>query len=148
MSLWPSASAPPSTRQRVALARPAALGGGLWVGTGAAGQLIEEVGAARSMPGLPRSLGSAVTALAYAPGSGLWVGTAADSVYVLPDKTAANPAPVAQHFTTANGLLHNSIYVLLAGRAGRIWVGAQLRAGRVGAGFAPLSLRKADGGGP
>ena len=39
--------------------------------------------AAQPVPGLPASLGSAVTALAYAPGSGLWVGTVADGLYLV-----------------------------------------------------------------
>ncbi len=123
LSLWPLASAPPGARRGVALARPAALGGGLWIGTGDAVQVIVGLSAARPVPGLPPSLGSAITALAYAPGSGLWVGTEADGVYVLPPKTTANPAPAAQHFTTATGLLHNSIYALLADHTGRVWVG-------------------------
>ncbi|AMR28607.1 hypothetical protein A0257_16880 [Hymenobacter psoromatis] len=41
--------------------------------------------------GLPAGLGSAMTALAYAPGSGLWVGTAAEGIYLLPAKIPAWP---------------------------------------------------------
>ncbi|RZL08729.1 MAG: hybrid sensor histidine kinase/response regulator, partial [Hymenobacter sp.] len=37
-------------------------------------------------------------------------------------KTTGGPTSVSQHFTTANGLLHNSIYALLADHNGRIWV--------------------------
>ena len=106
------------------LARPAALGGGFWVGTGGAGVwMVSAPGQpARPVPGLSLPLGSAVTALAYAPASGLWVGTAADGIYLLPTAVGAGPAPAVQHFTTANGLLHNSIYALLADHTGRVWV--------------------------
>jgi len=116
---------PPGELVTAMLARPARQGGGFWVGTALAG--VHAVPAPDQqfevLPGLPQSLGSAVTALAYAPGAGLWVGTAADGVYLLPDSSPARPQPVAQHFTTANGLLHNSIFALLADRAGRVWVG-------------------------
>ncbi|OGX83333.1 hypothetical protein BEN48_17065 [Hymenobacter glacialis] len=71
----------------------------------------------RRVKGLPASL--QVSALAYAASSGLWVGTAADGLYLLPADTTQ---PV-RHFTTAEGLLQNSIYALLADRAGRVWVG-------------------------
>ena len=108
----------------VRLARPAALGPGWWVGSGSGVRLVVAGQPAQPVSGLPANLGSAVTALAYAPETGLWVGTAADGVYWLPGKSAADPAPVAQHFTTANGLLHNSITALLASRTGRVWVGA------------------------
>jgi signal transduction histidine kinase/DNA-binding NarL/FixJ family response regulator len=70
------------------------------------------------VPGLPADLD--VTALAYAPTSGLWVGTVADGIYYLPLRNGV-PLPVV-HFTTANGLLHNQIYALLADRSGRVWV--------------------------
>ncbi|QKG53637.1 histidine kinase dimerization/phospho-acceptor domain-containing protein [Hymenobacter sp. BRD67] len=74
------------------------------------------------MRGLSQGLGSAITALAYTPGTGLWVGTAADGVYNLPTISSPNATSAAQHFTTANGLLHNSIYALLADHTGRVWV--------------------------
>lgn len=124
LSRWPAARSPlAGPVASVQVARPAALGAGWWVGSGAGVQVIMPGQAARPVPGLPLTLGSAVTALAYAPGSGLWVGTAADGIYLLPTSTAAVPAPVAQHFTTANGLLHNSISALLADHAGRVWIG-------------------------
>jgi signal transduction histidine kinase/CheY-like chemotaxis protein/HPt (histidine-containing phosphotransfer) domain-containing protein len=123
LSLWPKANGPLGN-ELARLARPTNQGGGYWVATAAGVYVVPRPGQpAQPVAGLPQSLGSAVTALAYAPGSGLWVGTAADGVYLLPDKTAANPAPAAQHFTTANGLLHNSISALLADHTGRVWVG-------------------------
>ncbi|MDO7885213.1 hybrid sensor histidine kinase/response regulator [Hymenobacter cheonanensis] len=116
---------PPGESATALLARPVGQGGGFWVGTAMAG--VHAVPAPgqpfQSIPGLTQSLGSAVTALAYAPGAGLWVGTAADGVYLLPDKSPASPQPAVQHFTTANGLLHNSITALLADHTGRVWVG-------------------------
>jgi signal transduction histidine kinase/ligand-binding sensor domain-containing protein/DNA-binding NarL/FixJ family response regulator len=125
LSRWPKASGPLGSAFGVVLARPAALGGGAWVGTPAGVRVLPAAGRPlQPLPGISPSLGSAVTALAYAPGSGLWVGTAADGVYVFPPQTATSPAPAMQHFTTANGLLHNSIYALLADHAGRIWVAA------------------------
>jgi signal transduction histidine kinase/HPt (histidine-containing phosphotransfer) domain-containing protein len=124
LSLWPPASSPlPAPPGSTQVARPTALGGGWWVGTGAGVQVIVPGQPARPVPGLAPDLGSAVTALAYAPGTGLWVGTAADGVYLLPAKPAAGPLPATQHFTTATGLLHNSISALLADRSGRVWVG-------------------------
>ncbi|QKG57624.1 response regulator [Hymenobacter sp. BRD128] len=124
LSLWPKPGGPLGN-ELARIVRPASQGGGCWMATAAG--VYEVPGPsqpAQLVPGLPRSLGSAVTALAYAPGSGLWVGTAADGVYLLPDKTAASPAPATQHFTTATGLLHNSIAALLADHTGRVWVGA------------------------
>ena len=128
LSLWPKAGGPPSISNtaEVKLARSAALGGGFWVGAAAAGVYTTAPAGQEIQPvaGLPASLGSAVTALAYAPGSGLWVGTAADGIYLLPTPKNNTFTRAAQHFTTANGLLHNSIYALLADRSGRVWVGA------------------------
>ncbi len=122
LSRWPRASGPLSSAAGVVLARPAALGGGAWVGTAAGVRVQPAAGQpAQPWPDTSQPLGSAVTALAYAPGSGLWVGTAADGVYVFSPKATASLVP-AQHFTTANGLLHNSIYALLADRSGRVWV--------------------------
>jgi len=123
LSRWPLASGPLGP-EPLSLARPASLGGGAWVGT-ASGVRVRPAPGQPLQPvlGLPTSLGSAPTALAYAPGSGLWVGTAADGIYLLPAHAGAGPAPAAQHFTTANGLLHNSIYALLADHTGRVWVG-------------------------
>ncbi|MGI4759071.1 MAG: ATP-binding protein [Janthinobacterium lividum] len=107
------------------LARPTSQGGGFWVGTSLAGVHALPVPGrpSQAIPGLTQSLGSAVTALAYAPSSGLWVGTAADGLYLLPNKSPASPRPALQHFTTANGLLHNSVTALLADHTGRVWVG-------------------------
>ena len=125
LSLWPAAGSPlPGPGASAQLARPAALGGGQWVGVGTSVQLVVPGQPTQPAPGLPAALGSAVTALAYAPGTGLWVGTAADGVYLLPARLAGGSSPAAQHFTTANGLLHNSITALLADHAGRVWVGA------------------------
>ncbi|WP_187313954.1 hybrid sensor histidine kinase/response regulator [Hymenobacter puniceus] len=66
---------------------------------------------------LPSTL--TVTALTQHPGGDIWVGTALDGVYRLP----ADTTQAAEHFTTANGLLHNTIYALAADSAGRIWLG-------------------------
>ncbi|WP_139925813.1 hybrid sensor histidine kinase/response regulator [Hymenobacter sp. DG01] len=66
---------------------------------------------------LPANL--SVTALTQHPNGDLWVGTALDGVYRLP----ADSVRPAQHFTTANGLLHNTIYALTADTAGRVWIG-------------------------
>ncbi|MDB5267152.1 MAG: hypothetical protein JWP58_192 [Hymenobacter sp.] len=119
-----SALAPslPGEPVKALLPRPARLGGGFWVGTSTGlyvttkpGQLLQAV------PGLSDNTDFNVTALAYAPGSGLWIGTAADGLYLLPADTARR----IRHFTTANGLLHNTVTALLADRAGRIWVGSR-----------------------
>jgi signal transduction histidine kinase/CheY-like chemotaxis protein/HPt (histidine-containing phosphotransfer) domain-containing protein len=114
---------PASQPVQALLPRPASLGGGLWL---AAGNVVSSTVApgapAQPVPALQGVINSAVTALAYAPGSGLWVGTAADGIYLVPTTPATGAAPPVQHFTTANGLLHNSIVALLADRRGRVWV--------------------------
>lgn len=61
----------------------------------------------------------AVTALTQHRNGDLWVGTALDGLYRLP----ADSAQPAEHFTTANGLLHNTIHALTTDSAGRVWVG-------------------------
>ncbi len=105
---------------RVLLPRPASLGGGSWQGVGRGGVWLAPAPGARAarVPGLPANLD--VTALAYSSTSGLWVGTVADGIYYLPIHNGL--ARPAVHFTTANGLLHNQIYGLLADHAGRLWV--------------------------
>ncbi len=103
------------------LSRPAAMGGGFWLGTAASLYSITAPGQiAQPVPGLSNNFNISVTALAYAPTSGLWVGTAADGLYNIPN----GPARPPRHFTTAEGLLHNTVSALLADRTGRIWVGS------------------------
>jgi signal transduction histidine kinase/CheY-like chemotaxis protein/ligand-binding sensor domain-containing protein len=119
-------AAAPAQAITALLARPASQGGGRWLGTGQ--------GSVHAVPGpghqlqsvaeLTQALGSAVTALAYAPGTGLWVGTVADGLYLLRDGPPASPRPTLQHFTMANGLLHNNVTSLLADHTGRVWVGS------------------------
>ena len=105
---------------RVLLPRPARLGGGFWVGTAQGLYVVSSPGQpGAAVPGLSGRADFAVTALVYAPGTGLWVGTAADGLYLLP----ADASRPLRHFTTAEGLLHNTITALLADRAGRVWVG-------------------------
>jgi signal transduction histidine kinase/CheY-like chemotaxis protein len=116
----------PGGTVRVVLARPAALGGGYWLGTTRGVWVVPAPGqSAAPVPGLGGSqdLGSAVTALTYAPSSGLWVGTEADGVYYLPNPKPGQPT-LPRHFTTASGLLHNSTTALLADRSGRVWLAA------------------------
>jgi signal transduction histidine kinase/CheY-like chemotaxis protein len=106
---------------RALLARPAAMGGGTWQGRAHGGLwLATATGPATRVPGLPADLD--VAALAYSPSSGLWVGTVADGIYHLPMSPAGTTTQPAVHYTTANGLLHNQIYALLADRRGRVWV--------------------------
>ena len=111
----------PGAPVQMMLARPAQLGGGFWLGTSAG--LYSTPGPGQTPQPIPElSNGSSfnVTALAYAPTSGLWVGTAADGLYNIPTAPARPP----RHFTTANGLLHNTVTALLADRTGRVWVGS------------------------
>ncbi|MBD2770377.1 response regulator [Hymenobacter sp. BT664] len=104
---------------RALLPRPG-IGRGYWVGTAGDGVWqYTPPQAPRRLGRLPDSL--AVTALTYAAGSGLWVGTANDGLYLLP----ADSALPVRHFTTAQGLLQNTIHALLADRSGRIWIGTQ-----------------------
>ncbi|GGG30968.1 hybrid sensor histidine kinase/response regulator [Hymenobacter glacieicola] len=62
---------------------------------------------------------SSITALAQHPSGDLWIGTALDGLYRLP----ADSVQPAEHFTTANGLLHNTIYALTTDSVGQVWVG-------------------------
>ena len=111
----------PGAPVQIMLARPSLMGGGFWLGTStglystpAPGQLAQPVHNLSNNPDFN------VTALAYAPTSGLWMGTAADGLYNLP----TDPARPLRHYTTADGLLHNTVTALLADRTGRIWVGS------------------------
>ncbi|MBU6120190.1 hybrid sensor histidine kinase/response regulator [Hymenobacter siberiensis] len=104
---------------KVLLPRPARLGGGFWVGTSTGLYATSNPNhLPQAIPGLSNNTNFNITALAYAPGSGLWIGTAADGIYLLP----ADSSLRIRHFTTANGLLHNTTYALLADRNGRVWV--------------------------
>ncbi|WP_162303513.1 hybrid sensor histidine kinase/response regulator [Hymenobacter sediminis] len=96
----------------------------IWAGTAGHGLWRVSVPAPKGRPvkmtqvrRLPADL--TVTALTQHPNGDLWVGTALDGVYRLP----ADSAQPAQHFTTANGLLHNTIYALTADTAGSVWIG-------------------------
>ena len=88
-------------------------GHGLWRG------LVRDslLKAMRRVGRLPDSL--TITALAQHPGGDLWVGTSLHGIYRLP----ADSTQPAEHFTTTNGLLHNTIYALTADSAGQVWVG-------------------------
>ncbi|GAB3834318.1 hybrid sensor histidine kinase/response regulator [Hymenobacter jeollabukensis] len=95
----------PAGRYRVATD-----GAGVW-------ELTRPGGDWQRLPRLPANLRA--TALAAMPDGSLWVGTALDGAYYLP----ADARQPAQHYTTANGLLHNTIYSLLCDREGRVWFG-------------------------
>ena len=111
----------PGEPVQIMLPRPARLGGGFWLGTAAGLYSVTAPGQiAQPVSGLSNNFSISVTALTYAPASGLWVGTAADGLYNLP----TDPARPVRHFTTANGLLHNTVTALLADRTGRVWVGS------------------------
>ncbi|WP_460504003.1 ligand-binding sensor domain-containing protein, partial [Hymenobacter agri] len=100
---------------------PTILGRGYWVGTAEGLYVAANPDTAfRAVVGLPNNIALSITALAYARSSGLWVGTAGDGLYNIP-KERNRPT---RHFTTANGLLHNTVTTLLADRTGRIWVGS------------------------
>ncbi|GAB2769662.1 signal transduction histidine kinase/CheY-like chemotaxis protein/HPt (histidine-containing phosphotransfer) domain-containing protein [Hymenobacter luteus] len=96
----------------------------IWAGTTGHGlwQVEEQVAQNKlAHPRLVRRVPAnlAVTALTQHPNGDLWVGTALDGVYRLP----ADSTRPAQHFTTANGLLHNTIYALTADTTGAVWIG-------------------------
>jgi len=116
-----NAASPQPAPIRTLLPRPPALGSGTWQGRAHGGVwLATAAGAAARVPGLPADLD--VAALAYSPTSGLWVGTVADGLYHLPLSPTGMATGPAVQYTTANGLLHNQIYALLADRSGRVWV--------------------------
>ncbi|UOG74093.1 ATP-binding protein [Hymenobacter tibetensis] len=87
-------------------------GHGLWQGA-----VIPRRSILRLVRRLPTTL--SVTALAQQRNGDVWVGTALDGLYQLP----ADSTKAVQHFTTANGLLHNTIYALTADSTGGVWIG-------------------------
>ncbi|GAB3582656.1 hybrid sensor histidine kinase/response regulator [Hymenobacter daeguensis] len=103
-----------SSAVKVLLDRP---GTGFWLGTASGlwttSSFDKPATRERRLPA-----GLRITALAHTARQGLWVGTADDGIYLLPADTAQR----VRHFTTANGLLHNTIYALLADHNGRVWV--------------------------
>ncbi|MCI1189948.1 ATP-binding protein [Hymenobacter sp. DH14] len=118
-----NALAPPLPGEpvQIMLERPARQGGGMWLGTSTG---LYSTSGPNQLPqpvqGLSNNLNISITALAYAPTSGLWVGTEGDGLYNIPN----DPARPPRHYTTAEGLLHNTVTALLADRTGRIWVGS------------------------
>ncbi|MBJ6109025.1 response regulator [Hymenobacter sp. BT523] len=112
----------PGEPVKALLPRPTRLGGGFWVGTSTGVYIVPRPGSGGvAVPGLSKNTDYNVTALAYAPTSGLWVGTAADGIYLVP----TDSSQAIRHYTTADGLLHNTITALLADRTGRVWVGTR-----------------------
>ncbi|WP_375436410.1 ATP-binding protein [uncultured Hymenobacter sp.] len=96
----------------------------IWAGTTGHGLWQTQIAAPTSpavtmhqVKRLPATL--SVTALTQHPNGDLWVGTALDGVYRLP----ADSSQLAEHFTTANGLLHNTIYALTTDSLGQVWIG-------------------------
>lgn len=89
----------------------------VWAGT--ASQGVWRVGPrqATRLPQLPAT--TRVTALACQADGSLWVGTQAEGLYFCP----ADASQPVRHYTTANGLLHNSITALFCDAAGRVWIG-------------------------
>ncbi|WP_324675956.1 ATP-binding protein [Hymenobacter sp. GOD-10R] len=88
-----------------------------WVGK--AGQGIWKVQLGQSAQPTSRlSSDLQATALALEADGSLWVGTSTDGLYRLPSQ----PERAVQHFTTANGLLHNSIKALLFDATGQLWI--------------------------
>jgi signal transduction histidine kinase/ligand-binding sensor domain-containing protein/ActR/RegA family two-component response regulator len=89
---------------------------GTWVGTEGHGlwhrAIIDSAYHHIGLQGNPTT----VTALAAEPNGRLWVGTSADGAYWL-----SASGGMVQHYTTTNGLLHNSIYDLLVDHRGNVW---------------------------
>ncbi|MFC7667160.1 two-component regulator propeller domain-containing protein [Hymenobacter humi] len=111
----PRLSTGPAVPVRAVLPVPGS-SGSYWAGTAGDGLWIYAPGQTpQRVAGLPGTLD--VTALTYGARSGLWVGTATNGLFLLPANNGV------RHFTTTNGLPHNTIYALLADRAGRVWVG-------------------------
>ena len=85
---------------------------------------------ARLSPGERARLpaGTQPTAVARAPDGSVWVGTALDGAFCLPAPPAAGRQKAAAGhgaalaYSTANGLLHNTLTDVLADRQGRVWL--------------------------
>ncbi|UOQ65500.1 hybrid sensor histidine kinase/response regulator [Hymenobacter volaticus] len=93
----------------------------LWAGTKGHGLWQMPIPARRSSMQLVRRLPAtlSVTALTQHRNGDIWIGTSLDGVYRLP----ADSTQAAEHFTTANGLLHNTIYALTTDSTGGVWIG-------------------------
>lgn len=88
-----------------------------WIGTAGKGVWRVEVGQrAQLVTQFPADL--EVSALALMADGSLWAGTTTEGLYRLPHHYNLP----AQHFTTANGLLHNSIKALLSDTTGQLWI--------------------------
>ena len=108
--------------------------GSLWLGTAGQGlwRLTDPHISRRATQALPRSWAGTpatltarqqaqlpttaeVTCLTRAPDGSLWAGTVTDGAFQFADDGKLT------NYSTANGLLHNTVYDVLADRQGRVW---------------------------
>ena len=57
----------------------------------------------------------------------LWVGTKGSGIYTFNRKTDNQESGFNQHFTTANGLLNNSVFTVVEGQENEYWIGTDGR---------------------
>ena len=99
----------------------------IWVGTDTRG--IWQLSPSRekfhtySSDNTPNFGNSAVRTFFESPDRTLWVGTKGSGIYTFTRNDGKPEATIKQHFTTADGLLNNSVFTVVQGRGNEYWIG-------------------------
>jgi len=99
----------------------------IWVGTDTRG--IWQLSPSRekfhtySSENTPNFGTSSVRTFFQSPVRTLWVGTKGSGIYTFTRKNDNQEATIKQHFTTADGLLNNSVFTIVQGSEKEYWIG-------------------------
>jgi signal transduction histidine kinase/ligand-binding sensor domain-containing protein/DNA-binding response OmpR family regulator len=103
----------------------------IWVGTDMQGvwQLSPSRDTFRSYSAenIPSFGNSAVRTFFEDPNHLLWVGTKGSGIYTVNQNSNNTKSLSNQHFTTANGLLSNSVFTIVKGQGNEYWIGTDGR---------------------
>lgn len=103
----------------------------IWVGTDMQGvwQLSpsRESFKSYSTKNIPSFGNSAVRTFFEEPNHTLWVGTKGSGIYTINQKSNELKSLINQRFTTANGLLSNSVFTIVKGQGSEYWIGTDGR---------------------
>lgn len=103
----------------------------VWVGTDTQG--VWQLSPSRekfhtySAENIPAFGSSAVRTFFEDRNRALWVGTKGSGIYTFNRKTDNQESGFNQHFTTANGLLNNSVFTVVQGQENEYWIGTDGR---------------------
>jgi len=103
----------------------------VWVGTDTQG--VWQLSPSRekfhtySAENIPAFGSSAVRTFFEDRNRALWVGTKGSGIYTFNRKTDNQESGFNQHFTTANGLLNNSVFTVVEGQENEYWIGTDGR---------------------